>query len=141
MGAYLQKLDGLFKGVLRWPQWETLIATLLDRNDGAWYVYYIGEDMPRAPLAPERFAHALNEIDGLLRRDHDEDYLGIVYTDDFEQPEMVKVFDPNNLGASCGASGERILPGWIISRLAPEDLGVEQINPAGRRRWWRGLFG
>lgn len=142
MGAFSDKFDqGVFKGVLRWPQWDALLAVLRERNDGRWYIYYVGETVPGQPLDRDGFERAVNEIDLLLRRDHDEDYLGIVYADDVEQPAMIKIFDPNNLGASCGCSGERILPGWVISRLPPEDLGAVAPNPEGRRRWWRRVFG
>ena len=142
MGEFTEKFcKGTFKGILRWPQWDAFLEVLRARNDGQWYVYFLGEGLPAAPLSSEAFPRFLDEIDALLRRDHDEDYLGIVYADDLQEPGMVKIFDPNNLGSSCGSSGELILPGWILSRLAPEDLKSQQITPEGRRRWWNRLFG
>ncbi len=33
------------------------------------------------------------------------DYCGIVYADDSENPTLVKVYDLNNLGPSCGSCG------------------------------------
>jgi hypothetical protein len=53
---------------------------------------------------------------------------------------MVKIYDPNNLGVSCGFSKNPPPPGWVMS-LAPP---VEQLRagplPESRRRWWHALF-
>ena len=83
----------------------------------------------------------ITEIDALLRREHDEDYCGIVYADDPSAPGMIKIYDPNNLGKVCGYSANPPLPGWVLSRLPPADLQAAQVQPAGRRRWWQRLFG
>ena len=80
------------------------------------------------------------QIDELLRREHDEQYCGIVYVDDVNAPSFVKIFDPNNLGVSCGYSDSPPLPGWILSKLPPVDLQAPVPQPGNRRRWWRRLF-
>jgi hypothetical protein len=76
-----------------------------------------------------------------LRAEHDEDYCGIVYADNLQQPGMVKIYDPNNLGVSCGYSETPPLPGWVLSRILPVDLQVTQVLPKNRQRWWRRLLG
>jgi hypothetical protein len=53
----------------------------------------------------------------------------------------VKIYDPNNLGVSCGFSTNPPLPGWIMSRVPPDELQPSHKVPEGRRRWWRALFG
>jgi hypothetical protein len=83
----------------------------------------------------------LLEIDQLLRKVHDEEYCGVVYADSLESPAFVKIFDPNNLGVSCGFSDNPPLPGWILSRLRPVDLHSDVPLPGNRRRWWRRLIG
>ena len=57
-----------------------------------------------------------------------------------QQPSMVKIYDPHNLGVSCGFSENPPLPGWVLSRLPPEDLASRQVLPGSRRRWWQRLF-
>jgi hypothetical protein len=79
-------------------------------------------------------------VDQLLRSEHDEDYCGIVYVDAPEDPRLVKIFDPNHLGASCGSSGLRVLPGWVLSRDPPLDLQAAVPPTRSRRRWWQALF-
>lgn len=140
MSQFMTQFQGPLYGVLLWPQWDELTGLLTNRSDGNWYVYYVGESVPMAPLSSGHFQHFLGEIDELLRRDHQEEYLGIVYADDIEEPSFIKIYDPNNLGASCGSSGSQVLPGWIISRVQPVDLRAEFPNPGARRRWWQKLF-
>jgi len=61
-------------------------------------------------------------MDKLLRREHQEDYCGIVYANDLQTPGSIKIYDPNNLGVSCGYNDNPPLPGWIMSRIPPVDL-------------------
>lgn len=140
MSAYMSQYNGALSGLMRWPQLDVLHSALNSSNDGGWYVYYVGEEVPSAALSSQKFAHFVDEITQLLHRDHQEEFLGIVYADDLEQPSFVKIYDPNNLGAACGSSGMRVLPGWTLSRCPPVDLNAEIPNPGGRRRWWQGLF-
>jgi len=138
---FREAFRGSFYGVLRWPQLDELWATLRRDATGDWYIYAIGEEPPGKPVSAERLDTFITEIDRLLRTEHDEDYCGIVYTDSFDQPAFVKIFDPNNLGVSCGFSDNPPLPGWILSKLAPTDLKAAGRLPGNRRRWWQRLFG
>lgn len=140
MSRFMQLFDGPLVGLMRWEQWETLCGTLSLENNGGWFVYYVGEEVPGAPLAPAAFERFLHELDALLRRDHQETYFGIAYADNLEHPGLVKIYDPNNLGAACGSSGQKVLPGWVISRVEPVELKAAAANPGGRRRWWQAIF-
>ncbi len=137
---FLQAFRGSFAGVLRWPQLDTLWEALRRRGDAGWYLYAVGETPPDSPVDAARLDTFLREIDALLRSEHDEDYCGIVYVDDIDKPTFVKIFDPNNLGVSCGFSEAPPLPGWTLSLIPPCDLPAA-LPPAGnRRRWWQRLF-
>jgi hypothetical protein len=131
---------GTFSGVLRWEQLDGLWERLRSGADSAWYLYAIGEPPPNAPVARDALLRFIEEVDVLLRREHGEDYCGIVYVDDMQAPTFVKIFDPNNLGVSCGYSDNPPLPGWILSRLPPVDLQAPMPQPGNRRRWWQRLF-
>lgn len=139
-GSFRQRvLTGRFAGILRWDDLERLWDRLAAEPAG-WYVYQVGEAPPEQPLEASDFQRFLAEVDALLRQEHDEDYCGIVYADDHDHPTLVKIYDPNNLGASCGSSGRFIPPRWLLSRQRPETI-EEPVTPANRRRWWRRLFG
>jgi hypothetical protein len=131
---------GSFTGVLRWEQLDELWQRLRDDAAGDWYIYAVGEVPPRETVSETELLRFIEEIDALLRKEHDEDYCGIVYVDDKSAPSFVKIFDPHNLGVSCGYSDNPPLPGWILSKLPPADLQAPMPQPGNRRRWWQRLF-
>jgi hypothetical protein len=115
--------------------WEVLH----DCSHHGWYIYAVGEQVPEREATEEELKNFVREIDVLLRQEHDEDYCGIVYADNLEKPTIIKIYDPNNLGVSCGFSDNPPLPGWILSTMPP--VALESIKPtASRRRWWQRLF-
>jgi hypothetical protein len=137
---FLTRFRGGFTSALRWPQLDALWEHVRAAPHG-WFVYHVGEPPPADPLNAEALARFVDEIDELLRREHQEDYCGIVYADDPGAPSMIKIYDPNNLGMVCGSSANPPLPGWVMSRLAPVDLPAAQAPPRGRRRWWQRILG
>lgn len=137
---FMEAFRGSFTSTLRWHQFEALWTLLQTQNPAGWYVYAVGESPPESCCTEQQLTIFLREMEMLLRREHDEDYCGIVYADDLSRPCFVKIFDPNNLGVSCGYSDNPPLPGWILSRLKPIDL-PSAVQPAARKRWWLKLFG
>ena len=135
---YLVAFRGSFTSALRWPQLDALWDRVREAPE-RWYVYAVGEPPPTSPATADELLRFIVEIDQLLRREHDEDYCGIVYADRLAAPSMIKIYDPNYLGVSCGYSDNPPLPGWVLSRLRPADLAAAR-QPVGRRRWWQRLF-
>ena len=138
--AYLQAFRGSFTSALRWHQLDDLWARVRERAGEGWYIYAVGEEPPREPVEAADVEIFLMEIDRLLRAEHKEDYCGIVYADDLREPSFIKIYDPNNLGVSCGYSDNPPLPGWVMSRIPPVDLPAVQTIAKNRRRWWQQLF-
>jgi hypothetical protein len=122
--------------------WNHLSA-LWDRIDPAagWYLYAVGEPAPTLPSAEDETREFVRRIDELLRKEHHEDYCGIVYADDLQAPRMIKIYDPNHLGSSCGSSKHPPPPGWVMSRVVPVDVQHSGFVPAGRKRWWQAFLG
>lgn len=121
--------------------WEQLTSFWSRIEPAGWYLYAVGEPVPDAAASAAQTSEFMQRVDALLRDEHRHDYCGIVYADDLERPSFVKIYDPNNLGVSCGFSTNPPLPGWIMSRVPPDDLAPAQPLPGGRRRWWQALFG
>lgn len=137
--VFQTQLTGPFSGIVTWDQLTALWATVQKQAEG-WYIYAVGDSVPVAPASPDEVVKFTGEIDSLLHREHREEYCGIVYADNKAEPTFIKIFDPHNLGSSCGSSGTKALPGWLLTRVAPEELGNPHLLPEGRKRWWRGLF-
>jgi len=136
-GGFRTAFKGRFENVLRWEQLDELWEVLHRDADGDWHIYAVGETPPESPASAQQVRQFLAEITRLLRQEHAEDYCGIVFTDSMQTPSFVKIFDPNNLGVSCGYSDNPPLPGWIISKLAPVDLEAPAPMPGNRQRWWQ----
>ncbi len=137
---YLDAFRGSFTSALRWHQLDALWEVLRIRDPENWFIYAVGEPPPVKSATPSQLRKFLDEVDDLLRKEHDEAYCGIVYADDFDQPGFIKIYDPNNLGVSCGYSDNPPLPGWVLSKLKPCDLPAVTVLPGNRKRWWRRLF-
>lgn len=136
---FLTAYRGSFTSMMRWPQLDEFWALLNEQADDNWFVYAVGEQAPDQPASKAKLKEFIKEIDALLRKEHTEDYCGIVYADNKINPTFIKIYDPNNLGVSCGFSDNPPLPGWILSKLTPVEL-ESLIPPNNRRRWWSRLF-
>ncbi len=134
------RFRGSFTGILKWPQLDEFWKVLTDKSDAGWYIYAIGESVPEHPASAEAVKVFIDEIDKLLRKEHQEDYCGVVYVDDKNNPEFVKIYDPNNLGVVCGFSDNPPIPGWIVTLIKPEQLDENTFLTKSRQRWWQRIF-
>lgn len=137
---FLIRYRGYLSNLLKWEDLDTLWQTLREQSNSDWYIYAVGEAPPQHPSSAGQLATFISEIDKLLHQEHDEEYCGIVYVDDRTSPSLVKVFDPNHLGSSCGPGFGEVLPGWVLSTMAPVDLQATIAPPNNRRHWWQKLF-
>lgn len=137
---FLSTFRGRFSGVLHWDDLDELWLVVRKTAGAGWYLYAVGEPVPTQAASAAQVELFIAELDGLLRREHEEDYCGIVYADDRAAPSLIKVFDPNNLGVQCGYSTNPPLPGWVLSRLPPVELHDSRPIAASRRRWWQRLW-
>jgi len=132
--------EGRFTSLMRWEHLDEFWETFRNQLDDSWYIYAIGEEAPTQTSSSDQLAAFITEIDVLLRKEHEEDYCSIVYADDHDKPSFIKIFDPHNLGVSCGFSENPPLPGWVLSKMKPINL-QEALRPANnRRRWWQSIF-
>lgn len=132
--------NGLLYSVMRWDQltsfWQKVDA------GGGWYLYAVGQDVPLEPSSADKVQQFMHELDELLRREHREDYCAIVYADNLDAPNFIKIYDPNHLGSSCGSSATKssILPGWLMSRTPPRELEMYGVVTGQRKRWWQSFL-
>ena len=143
----LEELDfktifkGKFYGVLRWPQLDQIWSKVKGDAEAGWYSYEICKKPPAHPMQGEELINFIDEIDLTLRQKHDEGYCGIVYVDDLDSPTYIKVFDPKKMGTSCNIGTTAPLPVWVISKVIPQDLSVDDIiakKPVRFKKSWLG---
>lgn len=137
---YFKQFKGYFNGILEWQALSQFWQTVRENEGEGWFIYAVGETPPTTMASNQELNQFLEEVDKLLRRDHQEEYCGIVYADSREKPTFIKIFDPNNLGMVCGSSDNPPLPGWILSKLQPIDLPAAMPQTGSRRRWWQAIF-
>ena len=137
---YIRKFRGAFINMLRWEQFDRLWEKL--RNHPLeWYVYKLDEPVPATPVAKSAWPEFLAQLAEQLRKQHAEDYCGIVYADDPDQPSYIKIYDPNDLGMVCGISDlPPPLPGWVLSLEAPVTIDRNIFSVVKRKPWWKFLW-
>ena len=140
ISLFLKAYQGSLTSMMRWPHLDTFWELLNQQADDSWYIYAVGETPPEVTVSKDKLLSFVKEIDTLLHQEHTEDYCGIVYADDKEKPNFIKIYDPNNLGVSCGFSDNPPMPGWILSKIQPIELESALNPPNNRRRWWKKLF-
>jgi len=138
--AFAQQLNGNFQGMLHWQQLDDLWVRVRAEPQG-WYASLVGDAVPQSPMDADALNRFVDEVDALLRREHKQDFCGIVYTDNREQPGFIKIYDPHNLGSFCSCSSTPIPPRWVLSRIKPERIEDDAPLPSSRRSWWSRLFG
>ncbi|VAX00357.1 hypothetical protein MNBD_GAMMA21-662 [hydrothermal vent metagenome] len=137
---FYTRYRGSFSGILKWPQLDELWQVLTHKADAGWYIYAIGELLPEQSVPAEKLIIFIEEINKLLKKEHKEDYCGVVYVDDKNDPAFIKIYDPNNLGVVCGFSDNPPVPGWILTLIKPELLDENTFITQSRQRWWQRIF-
>ena len=132
--AFHARLKGTFSGILQWQQLDELWGRV---KRGTWYVYQPGEALPAVALNGDELAHRIDALNELLHSEHDYHYCGIVYTDNVENPTLIKVYDPSNIGSSCSRDATPSPPGWILSTEPPALIETHAPMPNNRNRWWQ----
>ena len=125
MTEFQRLYTGRLWSVMAWDQ----LTALWQRIDPAagWYLVAVGvSPAPTSGMLPAAAA----DVSAF-----------IVYADNLENPRLIKIYDPNNLGSSCGSSKTPHPPGWIMSRLPPDEIIATRAAPENRKRWWQGLLG
>src|SRR4030067_698020 len=88
---FQRALYGMLYGIMRWDQLTQFWAKV-DAGAG-WDLYAVGAEAPAQPADAQHVIKFMRDLDSLLRREHQEDYCGIVYADNLDQPSFIKIYD------------------------------------------------
>lgn len=138
--VYIRQFRGAFTNMLRWEQFDRLWQKLSESHND-WYVYKLDEAVPDKPMDKTQWPNYLSQLATQLREQHGEDYCGIVYADNPDQPGYIKIYDPKNLGVVCGVSDlPPPLPGWVFSIEPPSEINRDIFTVTKRKPWWKFLW-
>ena len=138
--TFSQLLNGNFIGMLHWAELDDLWRRVRAEPLG-WYASQSGQLVPTTPMTPDALNGFVDEVDALLRREHKQDFCGIVCADQREQPGFIKIYDPHNMGSFCSCASTPIQPLWVLSRSQPEHITDDSALHDARGSWWQRLFG
>ncbi|HHS94340.1 MAG TPA: hypothetical protein ENK63_03235 [Rhodobacterales bacterium] len=124
--AFWRAYQAPAKGLLRWDEADALLV-LLAGAGGGWYVFDLHAAPPTTPS--DDITATLEAVREMYAPVRDRSYCGTIYVDDPEAPTLVKFFDPYQMGATCGSSGERTLPRYVFSRIKPDPLPEPEPEP------------
>ena len=136
--------NGKFYGVLRWHQLDDIWNIVKNDAEAGWYCYKVDKTPPQSLTQGEEMVVLLDNVDKKLRNTHAEDYCGVVYVDDLDQPSFIKVFNPKGLGTSCSIATSGPLPEWVICKTLPQDISDDETSAVKtakfKKRWLGNLF-
>ncbi len=127
--SFKKACTGHFISIMSWDELAQFWEQLKTLSDQDWYIYATDSAPPNSTAGSQALCEFIDNIDTLLRRQHEEDYCSIVFVDSRSAPSIIKIYDPNNLGMVCGYSDSPPLPGWILSRLPPAEIRQAAARP------------
>jgi len=67
---FMDAFRGRFTGILRWHQLDELWRKVLAGTGNRWYIYTVGEEVPRAAADADTLSVFVRHIDLRLRANH-----------------------------------------------------------------------
>ena len=117
--AFWRAYQSRAAGLINWDDVDALWIQLSAQPEG-WFVYDLEATPPVAPLPASAFTSFLPEAEALVNARRDRSHSGAIYIDSREAPSFIKIFDPVNMGTSCGGDHEMIFPRYILSKIKPD---------------------
>jgi hypothetical protein len=141
MSAFAERYWGRLSACMRWTHAEAL-AERVAGLDGPWYwAEPENEPVPILELTPTKAAGRFRERVTEMQRLKKGEYCNLIFADDPDSPDLVKLFHPRRAGDACRVGGDPIPPWGVLSRM-PVDKSVfapAQSQGDDRRLWQRVL--
>ncbi|MFA9461375.1 hypothetical protein [Thiohalorhabdus methylotrophus] len=143
MERFAERYWGRFTGCIRWEQAEDA-ARGVEAMGGVWYAARpeAEESDDAERLDGAGAARLLRTRLAEMRRLKKGEFCNLVFVDDAEAPNLIKIFHPRRAGDACRVGGEPVRPWLVLSRypvdptvFAPRGEGRE-----GKRTWWKRML-
>jgi TusA-related sulfurtransferase len=128
-------MPGTLAGVLDWQVLEQIFGFIQHSDDSSWRIYSNDTPLPGDKHAKEvdtsgDLAASLPLLNAYLRRSHQRNYCGLVFTDSFTAPTLIRIFDPKFLTSMCNIYGNTPVPSWVVSNMNAAQLAaIERSSP------------
>jgi len=132
---YWRAFQGRSSGLINWKDVDALWVQLSSQPEG-FFVYDFEAAPPTTPLPAFDFARFLPKAEALVNERRDRSHSGAIYIDSLTAPLFIKIFDPTNMGTSCGGDHEMVFPRFTLSKIKPDARPTPTPKPKG----FLGLF-
>jgi TusA-related sulfurtransferase len=82
------------------------------------------ENRPNVVDTRGELASSLKALKDYLRQSHPQRYCGLVFTDSFTEPTLIRIFDPKLVTSMCNIYGNTPAPSWVISIMDAAQLAA-----------------
>jgi len=131
----IELMPGTLAGIIDWHLLDQVFSIIQHSNDAKWRLYsndipMLGENRSKDVDTGGDLKSSLNAINAYLRQSHPRDYCGLVFTDSFTEPTLIRIFDPKFLTSMCNIYGNTPAPSWVISTMDAAQLAArEKTSP------------
>jgi TusA-related sulfurtransferase len=131
----IELMSGTLAGIIDWHILDQIFSIIQHSDYSKWRLY--GNDMPLPGDKQSKdvdtsgdLAASLKSLIAHLRQSHPRNYCGLVFTDSFTEPTLIRIFDPKFLTSMCNIYGNTPAPSWIISTMDARQLAAsEKTSP------------
>ena len=136
--TFPQRLKGRFNGLVRLADAWTLAAGVVAYE--GWYLLDPSKPAEIKEVSGSEVGCHLEELLEEILREEKGVWSTLVYVQDIQDPQIIKVYHPRRAGCGCGGQGG-ILPWWVLTRIKPEPVPEwEQASAELNRPEKRGGF-
>ncbi|MBF0381667.1 MAG: hypothetical protein HQL69_11650 [Magnetococcales bacterium] len=144
--SFSQRLSGRYSGLVRMADAWRLATTVVEYDD--WYIVDpANQDSVRSVNGSDLGCYLEELLEEILREEKGV-WSTLVYVQELNNPQIIKVFHPRRAGCGCGGQGG-IVPWRVLSRIKPEPVSHWQQescavdvgdSAGGSLKWLKKLF-
>jgi TusA-related sulfurtransferase len=125
----VESMPGTLSGVIDWHVLDQIWHFIQHSAHSKWHVFendtpLPGESRPNVVDTRGELASSLNALKDYLRQSHPQRYCGLVFTDSFTEPTLIRIFDPKLVTSMCNIYGNTPAPSWVIATMDAAQLAA-----------------
>jgi len=131
----VELMPGTLAGIIDWQVLDQIFSFIQHSDDPKWRLYINDTPLPGEKRSKDvntggDLASSLQSLNAYLRQSHPRNYCGLVFTDSFTEPTLIRIFDPKFLTSMCNIYGNTPTPSWVISSMDTAQLAAsEKTSP------------